>query len=528
MVRRPRPDDDAPMSTSSRSIALIILAGFLALSTEAGAATSTQAFTTPGEHQFVVPEAVTSVHVVLVGASGGSGVGGSPGGKGASFGATLAVTPGQTLFAEVGGNGTRAVAGQADGLGGAGGGGNGGNEVFLFVGAPGGGGGGGASDVRTGPSLATRLAVAGGGAGGGGTGSDASAAGMILGGGGGSGGGPGGPGGPDPHGDLGGQPGQQGDQNSGGAPGANSAENPATAGDLALGGAGGTTPAGGGGGGGGGLYGCGGGGAGTATIVDPNKLIIATAGGGGGGGGSSGVPSTASGVSSAAVQQSAPGAPASATFSWTTPAPSAATAAASSVTAGAATLTGTVNPNGSAVTDCHFQVSPPPAGGADVPCAQQIGAGSSPVAVTANVAGLKGATAYRYTLVASSAAGSGSGAPVDFTTSGNGAPPVGSGTPGPALTALKLKPSRFRARAGTTIAYSLSQRARVTIRFERLRGGRFVKVPGALHRSSGAGPARIRFGGIVGGHRLAPGRYRVSAVAGTMATPRRASGTVLR
>src|SRR3954463_8525451 len=117
--------DHAPMSISGESLALRTLAGTLALAPAATA--STQTFTTPGEHAFVVPPAVTSVHIALVGASGGNGAGGSPGGDGAGFGATIAVAPGQKLFAEVGGNGTSAATGGTDGVGGKGGGGTGGN-----------------------------------------------------------------------------------------------------------------------------------------------------------------------------------------------------------------------------------------------------------------------------------------------------------------------------------------------------------------------------------------------------------------
>jgi hypothetical protein len=532
------------MPISSRFLALVPLAASLALVPAASAAT-TETFTTAGEHPFVVPVAVTSLQVELVGAHGGSGVGASAGGAGAAYGATLAVTPGQTLFAEVGGNGTSAGTGGADGLGGIGGGANGGNAVFLFSGAPGGGGGGGSSDVRScpigaapadcaaGSSLASRLVVAGGGAGGGGTGSDASAVGAILGGAGGSGGGPGGPGGPDPHGDLGGLPGQPGDQGSGGAAGANSAGSPALAGQLGAGGAGGTAPSGGGGGGGGGLYGGGGGGAGTTTVVDQNKLIIATAGGAGGGGGSSGVPSKAAGVSSAAVRQAAPGAAASVTFSWTVPAPDVAATAPSSVTASAATLGGTVNPNGGAVTDCHFEISPAPADGATVPCGEQIGAGTSPVAVTARTAGLTGATTYHYTLVVSTAAGTATSPPVDFSTpAGSGGPPS-HGTPGPRITALKLRPARFRVapHSGTTIAFSLSRKARVTISFERKVGSRFVKVRGALRGTRHAGAVRVRFAGALAGRTLRPGSYRVSLVAvagGQTSAARHVRATVLR
>ena len=66
----------------------------------------TQAFTTSGEQSFTVPAAVTSVQVTLVGGNGGNGQDGGTGGIPATVTATLAVVPGQTLYAEVAGNGT--------------------------------------------------------------------------------------------------------------------------------------------------------------------------------------------------------------------------------------------------------------------------------------------------------------------------------------------------------------------------------------------------------------------------------------
>jgi hypothetical protein len=153
------------------------------------------------------------------------------------------------------------------------------------------------------------------------------------------------------------------------------------------------------------------------------------------------------------------------------------------------------------------------------------------VTVSANAAGLKGATTYRYTLVASSSAGSTSSTAAELTTPADAAPQPGNGTPGPALTALKLSPARFRVHTGTTIAFTLSRKARVTISFERRTGRRFVRVRGALRLTHGAGGARVRFAGRVAGRKLAPGSYRVSAVAvagGHASKVRRARATVVR
>jgi hypothetical protein len=154
--------------------------------------------------------------------------------------------------------------------------------------------------------------------------------------------------------------------------------------------------------------------------------------------------------------------------------------------------------------------------------------------VTANAAGLASATAYHYTLVAASAAGSSTGAPVDFTTAGGaGPPPPPPPAAGPlSLTALKLSPSRFHVgRRGTTIAFTLSQQARVAISFERKAHGRWVKVRGAVRITRAAGRGRVHFKGVVSKRKLTPGKYRVSvraSAAGKSSTVRRAKATVLR
>ena len=219
-------------------------------------------YTAVGESVFTVPDGVHAVDVSLTGARGGSFdvIHFVRGGRGATVSGRLAVTPGQKLYAEVGGPGENFTSGSSTHAlpGGANGGGAGHSS------------GGGASDLRTLPagasgSLATRVAVAGGGGG----------AGWGL--------------GVQP---VGGDAGVRGTDPSGGQAGGHP-------GTLTAGGVGGKAPAGSadgtngtlgqggeavlnnyrGGGGGGGLYG-GGGGAGhnSGTLI------------GGGGGGSSLVP----------------------------------------------------------------------------------------------------------------------------------------------------------------------------------------------------------------------------------------------
>jgi Glycine rich protein len=216
---------------------------------------------TGGERIFVVPAGVTSLQVLLIGASGGEGD--APGGAGALVTTTLAVTPGQVLYVEVGGEGEDGEDGGEGGFnGGAEGGGGGGPEA---------GGGGGATDIRTTPLAAglvpdNRLVVAAGGGGGGGQGETEDGA-------------------------AGGAAGNAGSstlENGGGGAGtliaggsAGSGVHNGSEGERGMGGigAGSCGPGGGGGGGGGGYFG-GGGAAGGCEIT----------GGGGGGGGSSLVP----------------------------------------------------------------------------------------------------------------------------------------------------------------------------------------------------------------------------------------------
>ena len=231
---------------------------------------------TGGQQQWDIPAGVTSIHVDLIGGKGGGFVGSSSaaGGAGDHVVGDLAVSPGTTIYVEVGGNGAGAGPSSGTVPGGFNGGSPGGTSSCNI----GGGGGGGASDLRTvdrasGGSAASRLIVAGGG---GGAANDASAHGGPAGLPGGSAGntgdaGPGGPGG-NSAGGGGGAPGTDGSAGSSGA--------------VAIGGGGGaggscssTSSTGGGGGGGGGYFGGGGGGGAGMTVFTGQH---APAGGGGG------------------------------------------------------------------------------------------------------------------------------------------------------------------------------------------------------------------------------------------------------
>jgi len=518
------------------------------------AETASEAFTAAGEHVFVVPAGVSSVQVTLVGGNGGAGNGGEAGGVPATVSATLALSAGQTLYVEVAGNGGSATA--PDSAVGGYGGGNGGGEVFsLFGTAPSGGGGGGASDIRTcataAPgceSLPSRLVVAAGGGGGGGNGNNGG--GSVAGGAGGAADFPG-LGGSSDGSDSPGTGGGEGSAGSGGSAGTGATGG---AGALGIGGGGGDTGfvGGGGGGGGGGIYGGGGGGGGLGHTVGSGGY---GSGAGGGGGGSSGVLPAASGVVSGFTDlATAHSAQPQVTLSWTRPSPTVITGSPNGVTSSGATLAGTVNANGSQLTDCHFTIEPAPAAGASIPCVQQVGGASTPVGVSAAVTGLEPQRTYTVTLSAASAQGTSSGSARTFTTptsSAGAAPAAGSA---PTITNLRLSAARFRrgrnvaklaARArshvrkappaATTISFTLSQAATVELTFEAPQRGvllgrrctapstrhrrgrgctRYLALSHGVTRAAHSGAERIVFDGVLdGGARLAPGSYRLSLIA---------------
>jgi hypothetical protein len=516
----------------------------LAAAAPAVALTNSQSYTTAGEHEFVVPSGVGSVQVLLVGGNGGAGSGTQPGGLPATVNATLAVTSGENLYAEVAGDGQAATALEDGAAGGYGGGGAGGARGF-FVSQASGGGGGGASDVRTCSesssqcsSLASRLVVASGGAGAGGEGPGAGDPDVPGGAGGGYGDVTGFAGTKDTDQDTPGDGGSRATAGAGGAPGAGTDEVASLeAGALGIGGEGGESiVGGGGGGGGGGIYGGGGGGAG-AYSTDAS-------GGGGGGAGWPGVPAGATGVSGYGLVLTQLGAEPQVTFSWVAPAPAVITGAATTISATAATLNGTVNPYGLAITSCEFTVSP---GVSKLPCAP-LAAGATPEPVSVQLSGLKPATTYTVTLSADSSAGTDDGSTVTFTTLPSTtvlAPPSSTvvTAAAPAISHLTVSTRVHRTsakpkpvRPARTITLSLTQKATVRFTFERPFSGRrargsrcvatrrtpprasrcrgYARVKGTLTVVGTAGANKIRFDGVLDhGRRLALGPYRLSAVA---------------
>jgi phosphodiesterase/alkaline phosphatase D-like protein len=94
-----------------------------------------------------------------------------------------------------------------------------------------------------------------------------------------------------------------------------------------------------------------------------------------------------------------------ASFSTPSPPPSVTVGEAGSVEPTSATLTGTVNPNGGQVTSCEFEYGVEGTSGSTAPCAVLPGSGTSPVPVSAAIAGLKASTEYRFKLIAKNAGG---------------------------------------------------------------------------------------------------------------------------
>jgi hypothetical protein len=81
-----------------------------------------------------------------------------------------------------------------------------------------------------------------------------------------------------------------------------------------------------------------------------------------------------------------------------------------------ATLTGTVNPNGESLSDCHFDYGSSSSYGARVPCATTPGSVSVAVEVSGAIAPLAPGARYHFRLVASDADGTGSGADEELVT----------------------------------------------------------------------------------------------------------------
>jgi hypothetical protein len=98
-------------------------------------------------------------------------------------------------------------------------------------------------------------------------------------------------------------------------------------------------------------------------------------------------------------------------------APTVATGTTSAVERTTATANGTVNPNGSTVSDCHFEYGTTTSYGASAPCAETVGSGTSAVAVHADLTDLAQGTTYHVRLDATTTGITGQGSDQTFTTS---------------------------------------------------------------------------------------------------------------
>jgi hypothetical protein len=96
--------------------------------------------------------------------------------------------------------------------------------------------------------------------------------------------------------------------------------------------------------------------------------------------------------------------------------PTVVTGEASGLTGHTATVSGSVNPEGSAITECVFEYGATNAYGQTAPCAASPGGGKTPVTVTAAITGLKSGATYHYRLVATSTVGESTGEDEALTT----------------------------------------------------------------------------------------------------------------
>jgi hypothetical protein len=139
--------------------------------------------------------------------------------------------------------------------------------------------------------------------------------------------------------------------------------------------------------------------------------------------------------------------------------PAAATGSASNVAQSSATVTGALNPNGTD-TQYHFEYGTTTAYGSNT-ASTGAGAGTARVAASADLTGLKSATAYHYRLVAASSAGTTDGADQTFTTTTP--PTVTTGGANVAQTSANLsgtvdpngQDTTYYFRYGTTASYGL-------------------------------------------------------------------------
>jgi CSLREA domain-containing protein len=210
--------------------------------------------------------------------------------------------------------------------------------------------------------------------------------------------------------------------------------------------------------------------------------------------------------------------------------PLATTTAATSVGFSTATLTGSVDPS-LRETTAWFEYGRTTAYGSTTPV-RFAGAGNGEQSFTEPLTGLRQGVTYHYRLVAANSEGTTMGADQSFTTLDRTKP---------VLTLLRVVPGLFHRPNGAALAFTLSENATVTFRFDHVlrgvrRGNRCVKitrrnrrrrpctrylpVTGSVVLSGAEGQNSIHFDATVNGKLLTFGAYRLRA------SPKDAAGNV--
>ena len=206
------------------------------------------------------------------------------------------------------------------------------------------------------------------------------------------------------------------------------------------------------------------------------------------------------------------------------------TTAATSIGFTTATMTGSVDPS-LRETTAWFEYGRTTEYGSTTPV-RYVGAGNGQMSFTEPLTGLRQGATYHYRLVAANAEGRTVGPDQSFSTMDRAKPVLGN---------LRVVPGLFHRKNGATFAFTLSENATVTLRFDRvLRGvrkgrrcvkitrrnrrrrpcARYLPVSGSIAQTAAEGPNSIHWDAKVGTTLLKFGAYRLRA------TPRDAAGNV--
>lgn len=238
--------------------------------------------------------------------------------------------------------------------------------------------------------------------------------------------------------------------------------------------------------------------------------------------------------------------------------PVVATGAASAITTSAATVAGTVNSTAFEAS-ARIEYGATTAYGSSTPV-QGVGAGTSPVTVTAALPGLAPGTTYHYRIVATNRDGTSAGGDATFATSTAPVAPVISKASQSASRwregrALPVASSKHKRKppVGTTFSFTLNEQATVSFAFTQTARGRTVGkrcvaplrhnrrkhkctrvlTPGTLSFNGHSGTNKVVFQGRVShAKKLGPGRYTLIITAtnsaGQQSSPQRLSFTIVK